>query len=356
MSIAKRSDGRYIVKFKDGERWKQRSFRSWEEAEKFDAECQYDASEKQRPTLLEAVLLYVQNSNLSRRRVKMYEFVVLGGKNHDGSHRKGPAEHLASRYADTLNRRDLESVRQVCRELGQAAASINLYTGLIKTTLSWCADQDILPLNPWSKYKNLPAKHDSRQGTLDDFRKIYPNLPPWLQWAAETALALCLRPGMSELFSLKWSAFDWRARAVTVYMPKTKATKIVYPPEVYLASAWIRFQAAIAAGQEYVCPGRRGRKFLFSNTYKEVWDRACEKAGVKMPMYALRHIAASEMLAAGADLAAVAAQLGHKNISTTGAFYAHAVEKAQRAAARCIPAIVPCTEDGAVLVQDGADF
>ena len=40
-----------------------------------------------------------------------------------------------------------------------------------------------------------------------------------------------------------------------------------------------------------------------------------------MPMYALRHIAASEMLARGADLAAVAAQLGHKNLTTTGAFY-----------------------------------
>lgn len=55
-----------------------------------------------------------------------------------------------------------------------------------------------------------------------------------------------------------------------------------------------------------------------------------------MPMYALRHIAASEMLARGVDIAAIAAQLGHKNITTTGAFYTHALASSQRQAARAL--------------------
>ena len=67
-----------------------------------------------------------------------------------------------------------------------------------------------------------------------------------------------------------------------------------------------------------------------------------------MPMYALRHIAASEMLAKGVDIAAVAAQLGHKNITTTGAFYTHALASSQRRAAEAIPT---CTN----LVQIGAE-
>lgn len=67
-----------------------------------------------------------------------------------------------------------------------------------------------------------------------------------------------------------------------------------------------------------------------------------------MPMYALRHIAASEMLAAGADLAAVAAQLGHKNLTTTGAFYTHALASSQRRAAMGLPS---CTK----LVRNGAE-
>ena len=65
-------------------------------------------------------------------------------------------------------------------------------------------------------------------------------------------------------------------------------------------------------------------------------------------LYALRHIAASEMLAKGVDIAAVAAQLGHKNITTTGAFYTHALASSQRRAAEAIPT---CTK----LVQIGAE-
>ena len=53
-------------------------------------------------------------------------------------------------------------------------------------------------------------------------------------------------------------------------------------------------------------------------------------------MYALRHIAASEMLANGVDIAAVAAQLGHKNITTTGIFYTHALASSQRRAVTCL--------------------
>lgn len=58
-----------------------------------------------------------------------------------------------------------------------------------------------------------------------------------------------------------------------------------------------------------------------------------------MPLYTVRHMATSLMLEAGADIAAVAAQLGHKNITTTGTFYAHAVKGSQKRAAQDIPAL-----------------
>ena len=66
-----------------------------------------------------------------------------------------------------------------------------------------------------------------------------------------------------------------------------------------------------------------------------------------MSMYALRHIAASEMLSRGVDIAAIAAQLGHKDITTTGSFYTHALASSQRRAASALSA---CT----TLVQIGA--
>ena len=81
--------------------------------------------------------------------------------------------------------------------------------------------------------------------------------------------------------------------------------------------------------------------------YEIAWRRVCRKAEVSMPMYALRHIAASEMLSRGVDIAAIAAQLGHKDITTTGIFYTHALASSQRRAAA---ALSSCTN----LVQIGA--
>ena len=347
MSVSRRADGRFVVKFKDVQgRWKQRSFRLEAEARQFDADCQYDATENTRMTLLEAVLAFLKNTKHAVRTVEVYEFIVCGHDRKDGRHRQGPAEILASRFVDTLTRRDLETVRENCRMDGMAIASITLCVSKIKAALNWCVDQDLIHENPWGKYRQLPgAKHKPRTGTLEDFQKLYPALPPWLQWAAKTAIALCLRPGVSELFRLEWSAFDWRAKTVTVYMPKVDSTKLVYPPEEYLAEAWPRFQSDAADGKVLVCRNRHGRA-IKGCSYRSTWGRACKRAGVSIPMYALRHIAASEMLARGVDIAAIAAQLGHKNITTTGTFYTHALASSQRQAAQALG----CTN----LVQFGA--
>jgi integrase len=349
MSVAKRGDGRFVVKFKDEEgRWRQRSFRSEEKAWQFDADCQYDAVENTRLTLLEAVLVYLKNTEHAENTVGIYEFIVCGHDRKNGEHREGPAEFLANRFVDTLTRRDLETVRERCRNDGLSTASINIYVGKIKAALSWCVEQDLLHENPWGKYRQLPgAKNKPRTGTLEDFRKLFPVLPPWLQWAAKTAIALCLRPGVSELFRLEWSAFDWKSRAVNVYMPKVDSTKIVFPPEEYLQEAWVRYQDDAQNGQSLVCRSRKGGN-VNRGLYQTAWRRACRKAKVSMSMYALRHIAASEMLSRGVDIAAIAAQLGHKDITTTGSFYTHALASSQRRAASALSA---CT----TLVQIGAE-
>ena len=348
MSVAKRSDGRVVVKFKDTEgRWKQRSFRSEEEARQFDAECRYDETENTRLTLLEAVMVFLKNTEHAVRTVGTYEFIVSGHDRKNGQHREGPAEFLSNRFVDTLTRRDLEMVRERCREDGMVVTTINLKVSKIKAALNWCVEQDLIHENPWAKYRQLPgAKNKPRTGTLEDFQKLFPVLPPWLQWAAKTAIALCLRPGVPELFRLEWSAFDWKAKAVTVYMPKVRSTKLVFPPESYLEEARARCYEDTKKGLPLVCRSRKDRP-VNGGMYSSAWERALRKSGVSMPMYALRHIAASEMLANGVDLAAVAAQLGHKNLTTTGSFYTHALASSQRRAALSLPT---CTK----LVRNGA--
>lgn len=59
MSISQRSDGRFIVKYKDGTQWKQKSFRAREDAEAFERSIQYDEPENTRLTVTESILLFL---------------------------------------------------------------------------------------------------------------------------------------------------------------------------------------------------------------------------------------------------------------------------------------------------------
>ena len=332
MSIARRSDGRIIVKYKDARgRWQQRSFRDEAEARRFDGEAAFDEVENERPTLLDCVLAFLDSTTHSARVLQQYRFLLMGFDRKDGKHTEGPAEFLASRYADTLTFRDLHAVRDNCRARNLSNTTINMNVAKIKAALNWSASHDMIATNPWAKYDQLEARHKSHMGKLEDFQKIYAVLPAWMQWACRTCLALCLRPGLSELFALQWQAFNWRSRAVTVYMGKTDSTKTVYPPEEYLSEAWAKYCEDGRDGEKIVCRNRRDGQVTVGQ-YQQAWIHACKKTGVTMAMYAIRHIAASQMLEAGADLAAVAAQLGHANASTTGRYYLHALPRAQRAA------------------------
>jgi site-specific recombinase XerD len=74
--------------------------------------------------------------------------------------------------------------------------------------------------------------------------------------------------------------------------------------------------------------------------YRTAWDKTVKNAGIPhIPMYHVRHVSASGMLAAGADLAAVSAQLGHGAVTTTGTFYAHVTPGGQQRAAALLPSI-----------------
>ena len=96
-----------------------------------------------------------------------------------------------------------------------------------------------------------------------------------------------------------------------------------------------RYESDSKAGIVLVCH-RDGQRVL---SYRGAWIAACQRAGVQMRPYDIRHLAATVMLGAGADLAAVAAQLGHSNVATTGATYAHVTAGAQARAAALMPEI-----------------
>ena len=344
MSVYQRGDGRWVHKWKDltrptGKQWVQETYKTEEEAKASENDRKEEEREGSRLTVYEAVGLYLKDRPLCAKCAQQYRWLV-GGARPEQIHAKrrvGYAECIADRYVDSLDRRDLNTVRDCCREGGCSNRTINLWTERLEAVFNYCVEEELLPRNPWAHIRPLQAERGSHAGTLEQFQEVYPHLPVWLQWACRTALALFLRPGIVELFRVKWDAFNWAVGSVKIWMGKTGRFKTVYPVQEYLAEAWERFCLDGQDKSLYVCRSARG---LPVHHYAHPWLDAFKKAGLKpFPMYALRHIAASTMLERGADIAAVAANLGHANPQLTLKAYAHALPQAQKAASEALGAV-----------------
>ena len=354
MSIAHRADGRWIVRYKDGGgTWRQKTFRTEQEARAWEADTLARACPAaQRLSLGELAMLYFRSRPDMHRETKKGIVSFLAGRDTRSGHVEGAGEFLRDTYAESLTRQDLERMREALRARGAGNGTINKYQAYIRAILAWGVDQDLIHRNPWRDYKRLKHVRPVIQPRVEDLRRLFPQLPEWLQWAVRTAFFLALRPGRVELFSLTWDAFNFRRGLVFVRQGKSGRLKTVVPPPRYMAEAEERCRADMAAGIPWVCHRGDGKRVVSCRT---AWRLANERAGVSLRFYDVRHIAATEMLARGADLAAVAAQLGHASVATTGAHYAHVTIGSQARAAALMPALdAPRTPGGfgAALVRD----
>lgn len=161
----------------------------------------------------------------------------------------------------------------------------------------------------------------------------------------EVAAGLGLRLG--ELTGLEWGDVDLDARTLTVRRsqsrswekgawtmaaPKTERSQRTVSLPAFVVAALERqraFQDAAREAAGRTWQGRRGAVFTMShghdrdhrNTNKE-WHRLLEVAGLpSLPFHALRHSAATAMLAGGVPLKVVSETLGHASVAMTADTY-----------------------------------
>lgn len=86
--------------------------------------------------------------------------------------------------------------------------------------------------------------------------------------------------------------------------------------------------------EEWIFRNQRDRPLIYSDIRKRLWNRLLDLAGLRRRgIHQLRHTWASHMLAAGADLAYVATQLGHSSPAVTLRIYTHYVPGSRRVTA-----------------------
>lgn len=339
----------FFSKWREDGKEKRKYFPTEQEAIAFDLERRQAAAHEQdeRLTMGELAMAYFRSNIDLHPKTKRNLVYFFGGTDTHGNAVAGVGGFMRDKYAESLTRQDLELMRELFRARGTGNNTINKYQAYVRAILAWGVDQDLIRFNPWRDYRRLKVIKPIIHANVVDLQRLYPCLPEYLQWAVKTAFCLALRPGQVELFNLTWDAFNWRRGLVIVRQGKSGKIKTVVPPQSYMEEAHERYQRDTAAGIPLVCHRGKGQRVL---SYRTAWENACKRAGVKFCPYTIRHMAATEMLARGADLAAVAAQLGHSNVATTGGTYSHVTAGSQAAAA----ALMPGLDDGdtAVIQKD----
>jgi integrase len=168
-----------------------------------------------------------------------------------------------------------------------------------------------------------------------------------------------------ELFGLRWSDLDFKTGAVQVQRslselrgklelkePKTRAGRRRIVLSGFAVTALTEHRAKMFAEGRDVRDGivfvdERGGFLRKSNVSRWAFVRITERAKLpRIKFHALRHSAATLLLAAGLDVRTLQERLGHEDVETTLSVYAHVLQSGQAEAAKKMQGILGAAANG----------
>ncbi len=228
--------------------------------------------------------------------------------------------------------------------------TVRLMVAVLRAMLQEAVNEGVLAANPVVKlgkfYRSARRiKEKVDPFTIEELHLIESTCRE--RFAEHYGFVLCMaRTGMriGEATALQWQDMDFADNYIVVRRniphhrqvetTKTEASqrKVDMSPELAAELRRLlleRKKQALADGkpfhmEEWVFPTEDGTPVHYTNFLRRVWHKVQDIAKVRRRTpHDLRHSWASHMLAAGADLAYVSAQLGHANPSITLRIYSH---------------------------------
>ncbi|QQG66325.1 tyrosine-type recombinase/integrase [Desulfobulbus oligotrophicus] len=218
--------------------------------------------------------------------------------------------------------------------LGRKNTSIHRELSIIRAIIRWAVKRHKITHNPMDGF-DLPRRDDAiiSPPTAAELQALYRAAAPHLQRALLLSYYTGMRPGGSELLALRWEHVDRVNGSIFVESAKKggmRARGVPIATELDTAMArWI--QADRERGPLQWVVHYHGARI---GSLKTAWAQAKRRAGItrRMRLYDLRHMAASDMLAGGADLKSVSEILGHASPDMTMRIYQHTITAQRRAA------------------------
>ena len=227
--------------------------------------------------------------------------------------------------------------------LGRKRTSIHRELSIIRAILLWSVARRLIAYNPAEGYA-LPTRDDAviQPPTVAELAEIYQAAAPHLQRAIMLAAYTGMRPGSSELLALRWQAVDLINGTIFVESAKKGGMRARVVPIADTLAQCLRqwLDADRAANQVAWVVHYHGKRV---ERIKTAWRMALTRAGItrRIRPYDLRHLAASTMLDAGADLKSVSEILGHASPDLTLRTYQHTSTALRRDAISRIGSLLP---------------
>lgn len=217
----------------------------------------------------------------------------------------------------------------------RASATVSRYCGMLRSIFNFAVMEGWIvtsPMRRWRKPKEKPRRF---QLTLEDAVKIMEQCSEHTKWAIEVCFNLGVRPGPSELLSLRYENVNFEKGTVTVYARKTKTFREIPVKKEFLDHL-----------REKKKESKQG--FIIEYEGKPVksihhsFRRAVQRAGITYPvcLYDLRHMFGTFMLAAGADLSAVSQMMGHHSVKMTADTYYQYMRGEKERAITLLPPLI----------------
>lgn len=211
------------------------------------------------------------------------------------------------------------------KQKGLKMTSIHRELSIIRAIIRWAVSRQLLVANPMDGY-SMPTRDDAiiNPPTEAEVAIIYHNAAPHLQRAIMLGYYTGMRPGGSELLALRWERVDLINRTIFVESAKKGGMRARIVPIAeglhQLMEQWMAVDRK--AGPLGWVVHYHGKVVL---RISHAWNRALQRSGItrRIRPYDLRHMAATSMLEAGADLKSVSEILGHADPSMTLRTYQH---------------------------------